>query len=57
MKTSSKVILTIIAVCLVLACAEAETALLQFVWSGSLLVIMTALSLILNHIEKKEEKK
>ena len=57
MKTKSKVILAIIGVCLILACAEAETALLQIVWSGSLLVIMTTLTLILNHIEKKEEAK
>lgn len=55
MKTKSKVILAIIGVCLILACAEAETLLLQILWSGSLLVIMTALTFILNHIEKKEE--
>lgn len=57
MKTKSKVILSLIGVCLVLACGEAETALLQALWSGSLLVIMTALTLTLNHIEKKEETK
>ena len=57
MKTKSMVILAIIAICLILACGEAETALLQILWSGSLLVIMTALALILNHIEKKEESR
>ena len=57
MKTKSLVILAIIAICLILACGEAETALLQILWSGSLLVIMTALALILNHIEKKEESR
>jgi hypothetical protein len=57
MKAKSKIILILIAICLFLVCAEAETPLLQMVWSGSLIVIIAGLSMVLNHIEKKEETK
>lgn len=57
MKAKSKFILTLMAICLVLACAEAETPFMQLIWSGSILVILTGLTLALNHIEKKEETK
>lgn len=52
-----KIILAIIAICLILSCGEAETALLQLIWSGSLLLIMVCCVAVLNHLEKKEETK
>lgn len=57
MKPIKKMILLIIAACLILACGEAETPFLQILWSGSIFIIMMTCVLILNHIEKKEEQK
>ena len=49
-------LLSVIGISLLAATFEAETALLQFVWSSTCLVICAASAAILKNIEKKEDR-